>query len=184
MSKVLDILNNEYFEWLCSLVSEGERPKDLSYRKLLIHLHNTEFRYSILRDRNRASDGTNLRYRFALLHEHEYQTQVVMDVLEGPCSILEMMIALALRCETIMDDASIGDRTGQWFWGMIRSLGLGAMFDNRFDKRLVTNALERFLNREYDPDGKGGLFRIRGCRTDLRNVEIWHQMCWYLDSIG
>lgn len=43
-----------------------------------------------------------------------------------PCSVLEMIIALAIRLEEhIMDDPDIGNRTGQWFWDMIVSLGLG-----------------------------------------------------------
>ena len=95
-----------------------------------------------------------------------------------------MMVGLAIRCEeTIMDDTNIGDRTGQWFWGMIVNLGLGSMFDNNYDRQLVETNVERFLEREYDYNGKGGLFTIRHCDRDLRDVEIWYQLCWYLDSI-
>ena len=39
------------------------------------------------------------------------------------------------------------------------------------------------MNRTYSPDGDGGLFTVRNCDRDLRNVEIWIQMCWYLDTI-
>jgi hypothetical protein len=95
-----------------------------------------------------------------------------------------MIIALAIRCEeTYMDDASIGDRTGQWFWGMIRNLGLGSMVDSRFDKLYVEEVVRRFLDREYEADGTGGLFTIKNCDADLRDVEIWYQLCWYLDTI-
>lgn len=185
MSKVLDILKNEYFEWLYGLVCNGRGPQSMSYRRLLMHLHATEFRYIIPRDQNRAGDGINLRYHFALTREHECSTDVTMDILDGPCSVLEMMVALADRCEqTIMDDESIGDRTGQWFWGMITNLGLGSMVDSRYDRGTVNDILNRFLNREYEPDGRGGLFRVRDCDRDLRNVEIWYQLCWYLNSIG
>ena len=149
-----------------------------------MHLHNTEFRYVIPRDQNRADDGIDLRYRFAMEKDSECPVDVIMDILDGPCSVLEMMVALAIRCEeTIMDDASIGDRTSQWFWGMINNLGLGSMVDDRFDRKIFERVIERFLEREYSPDGKGGLFRIRDCHRDLRDVEIWYQLCWYLDSI-
>ena len=131
---------------------------------------------------NRAEDGIDLRYRFALEHE-EYSPGLVTDVLDGPCSVLEMMVALAIRCETFMDDASIGDRTAQWFWVMVTNLGLGYMMDNKFDKKEADYILNRFLDREYDPDGKGGLFRLRHCDSDLRDVEIWYQLCWYMDEI-
>ena len=39
------------------------------------------------------------------------------------------------------------------------------------------------MNREYDSDGKGGLFTVKQSKYDMRTVEIWWQMNWYLDSI-
>lgn len=166
-------IENEYFEWLYDLVCEGRYARSISYRKLLMHLHDTEFVWSIPKDENRADDGIRLRERF-----------VDGNYIYGPCSVLEMMVALALRCEeNIMDDPKVGNRTRQWFWEMIVNLGLGAMTDDVYDEREVTGIVERFLDRDYDPDGKGGLFRIRDCDRDLRDVEIWYQLCWYLDSI-
>lgn len=82
-----------------------------------------------------------------------------------------------------MDDPGIGDRTGQWFWGMITNLGLGGLNDDRYDPDYVDDVLDRFLDRDYDPDGRGGLFTIRHCDADLRDVQIWTQMLWYLDTI-
>ena len=61
---------------------------------------------------------------------------------------------------------------------------LRSMNDERYDRDYVREVITIFLNREYEPNGKGGLFTIRGCRDDLRNIEIWHQMCLYLDSIN
>ena len=82
-----------------------------------------------------------------------------------------------------MDDPSIGDRTGQWFWNMVGSLGLGNMVDKEYNCRVADYKIQRFLDREYEPNGKGGLFTVRRCDVDLRGVEIWTQMLWYLDSI-
>lgn len=54
---------------------------------------------------------------------------------------LEMIIALAIRLEEhIMDDPDIGNRTGQWFWDMIVSLGLGS--------EGLIDVIRRFLNRD------------------------------------
>ena len=176
---MVDNIHDEYFEWLYNLVCEGRYPH---YRKLITRLHNTEFRYSIPRDRNRAEDGEDLRYRFA--YQRHYDVGLVLVDLGKPCSLLEMMIALATRCEEqIADDPSYGNRFGQWFWGMIVNMGLGPMVDDMYDEQQVTYVIERFLDREYDPDGKGGLFRIRNCEVDLRSIEIWYQLCWYLDTI-
>lgn len=173
-----DRIENDYFEWLFELVCGKRYAKDISYRKLLTLLHNTEFTYIIPMDENRASDGISIRNRFLTVNNYR------SDSIDRPCSVLEMMVGLAIRCEeNIMDDPRLGDRTGQWFWGMINNLGLGAMYDSNFDKRYAIDTIQRFLNRDYEPNGKGGLFTIKKCDEDLRNVEIWHQLCWYLDSI-
>lgn len=177
-------IEREYFDWLCKLVCGDGFSKQASYEKLLTYLHKVPFRYSLSMDENRASDGTGMRYRFARTKVPVSRVWDILDYLQGDCSVLEMMVALAVRCEeNIMDDASYGDRTGQWFWQMIVNLGLGGMTNERFDWDIVEPAINRFLDREYEPDGTGGLFTIRHCRRDLRDVQIWYQMCWYLDSI-
>ena len=170
-----DDVINEYFDWLYGWIS-----KKVSYRKLMMHLHNIEFTYLIEKDENRAVDGINMRWRFAC--EEGYRD--VPDCLDGPCSVFEMMIAVAIKCEEdIMDDPGYGDRTAQWFWSMITSLGLGSMNDRNYDKRFVDDVITRFLDREYEPDGRGGLFTIRNCDCDLRTIEIFYQMCRYLNTI-
>ena len=58
------------------------------------------------------------------------------------------------------------------------------MYDSNYDKRVVESHLNRFLRREYEPNGKGGLFTVRNRKCDLRDVEIWYQLNWYLDSIS
>lgn len=83
-----------------------------------------------------------------------------------------------------MDDPAYGNRTSQWFWGMIVSLGLGGMTDAIFDRDYVEECLTRFLNREYERNGKGGLFTVKGTRRDMRKMEIWYQLNAYLNSIA
>lgn len=179
-------VRREYFEWLYDYMCAGKFSTDNSFRKLLEHLHELEFTYSIPRDRNRAEDGKNMHFRFIIAHEYEYEdiSEEILDVLDAPCSVLEMLIALSIRCEeTIMDDPDVGDRTAQWFWNMINNLGLGGMIDSRFDCDKVDRIISRLLSRSYAPDGTGGLFTIKNCKYDLRDVEIWVQLCWYLDTI-
>ena len=176
----IDEVKNEYFDWLVSIIYYDAKNKPCSYNKLLSHLHNTRFRYSIKRDYNRESDGLDLRRRFYLVTHCEEAGLY----LNGPCSVFEMMVALALRCEeTIMSDSSYGDRTGQWFWQMIVNLGLGGMTDDNYDRQEVDDIVWAFLNRRYDYDGKGGLFRVRDTKEDMRRLEIWYQLNRYLDTI-
>jgi len=121
-------------------------------------------------DVNRVADGLNLRERLG------FQSG-------NPCSIFEMMVALAVRCEEhIMTNDEIGDRTPRWFWGMIENLGLREMTDDIFDESVVDEIIERFLARDYSYNGRGGLFYVSEPRMDMRDVEIWYQMMWYLDE--
>lgn len=177
-------LNSRYFNWMCQLVCTDKRnSRRLSYQKLLYFLHGIDFRYSIEMDGNREADGIDLRYRFG--YENSYDDAVIATYLDDrPCSVLEMMIALAIRCEEdIMGDPDIGNRTGKWFWLMIQNLGLDDMSDDIFNADYVSQIIDRFLDRQYERDGKGGLFTVKHCKYDLREEEIWYQMCWYLDEI-
>lgn len=178
-------ISNLYFEWLYDWMCADRHHPDTSYRKLMMHLHNTEFTYIIRLDQNRAEDGKSLRYRFAKSDIVDESVDYILECLAGPCSVLEMMIALANRCEEdYMDDPAYGDRTRQWFWGMVTNLNLGSMIDTWYDKKRVDDVLYRFLNREYDADGRGGLFRVRNSGIDMREVEIWYQMCYFLGTFA
>ena len=177
--RVNDRLNKQYFKWLTNIVCGERYSKEVSYDFLLSYLHSVEFTYILPKDRNRAEDGIDLRYRFAVSKGNPS----LCDYIIGPCSVLEMMVALALRCEEhIMEDESLGDRTGQWFWGMIVSLGLGSMTDRRYDENYVDYVITKFLNRDYEPNGRGGLFTIDNCKYDLRDIEIWYQLSCYLEK--
>ena len=176
------MLNNDiyeqYFNWLCDVVNVST----VSYDKLLRLLHRTKFRWINIRDKNRAEDGTDLRFRFRKSIDGLSRNEVLNWHDKEPCSVLEMMIALAIRAEEqIMADPQVGNRTTQWFWGMVSSLGLNRMSDDMFDLIEARNIIEQFLDREYSPDGRGGLFTINNCDYDLRDIEIWTQLCWYLD---
>ena len=173
-------IKNAYFEWLYDLMCADRFAKDISYRKLFQHLHSKEFIFSLPRDEDRADDGISLRYHFSVDYVNDWDRD---EFMEGPCSVLEMMVALAIRCEDdIMDDPAIGDRSGQWFWIMVSNLGLGSMIDNLYDEALADEIIDRFLYREYEPNGRGGLFIIENCEEDLRNVEIQYQLYWYLNN--
>lgn len=169
-----------YFTWLYDTVCRDRFAPGVGYKQLLKYLHDTEFTYIIPLDENRAKNGINLRYRFESMMGIE-GAEILLD---GPCSVLEMMVALAIKCEEdYMNNALLGDRTGTWFWEMIVNLGLGGMSDINFDRGKARVIINRFLNREYEPNGRGGLFTVKNCDVDLRGVEIWYQMLWYLNEL-
>ena len=177
-------IEKRYFDWLYELVCGKWEPRNLSFHRLLTFLYDTHFIPDNEMDCNRAVDGENLRGRFAEecndIPGTIPENNVSVTFHGKPCSMLE---ALALRCEeTIMEDADIGNRTGQWFWSMIVSLGLASMDDNRFHQSRAEFVIERFRRRDYQPNGAGGLFTLQNPKEDLRTLDIWYQMMAYLNE--
>ena len=177
-------LRKAYFDWLYGLVypMDGMMREEFRKTKLLWHMHQTPFYSSIELDSNRVSDGINLRYEFG--YRHGYDDKTILIYLDScQCSVLEVLVGLAVRCERqMMADFSYGDRTSQWFRKMIMSLGFGGMDNAHYDEAYVTDVLDRFLNHEYAPDGSGGLFALQHPTKDMRNEELWSQLCAYLNE--
>lgn len=174
-------IRKQYFDWMCRHV---QNKSSMAYRDLLIKLDSIQFTYIIPLDSNRYEDGIALRYKFG--QECNIPPGFIATEIDiRPCSVLEMMIALALRCEEdIMSDSELGDRTGSWFWTMISSLGLEEMKGSWFDPMYVESIIDRLLNRQFKPNGRGGLFTLKNPPQDLRTVEFWYQAMWYLSERG
>lgn len=153
------------------------------FSKLLKSLHTLKFYFTIPLDENRKVDGLKLRCRFG--YENNIDKNVISSSLDSKeCSMLEMMVALALRGEEhIMSDPDIGDRLDSWFFEMLKSLKLHQMTNDIFDYDWVESRIDILLKHEYEPNGHGGLFTLSNPRADMRKAEIWYQMCWYLDAI-
>ena len=177
-------LKEQYFDWLYGLVYPWDKDLNDDYRntKLLKFLFDTPFYSPIEMDDNRVSDGLELRYEFG--YQFGYQDKDITIYLDDrQCSVLELMIGLAIKCEKqIMYDVAYGDRTAQWFKKMISSLGLNGMNNRQFDEMYVSEVMDKFINHDYEPDGRGSLFALSNPSRDMRDVEIWSQLCEYLNE--
>lgn len=97
-----EISHKNYFNWLCDKVSGGE-----NYYFLLKRLFKREFYSIVPNDDNRALDGLELRHQYNdETNNLDWATNIVDGKIsdaniDGPCTILEMMIALARRCEWV-----------------------------------------------------------------------------------
>ena len=70
-------LVNEYFDWLIDIVCHKRFAKEISYKKLLTHLHETKYSWRLKKDKDRNEDGRNLRWRFA--QERDNKRARIMD---------------------------------------------------------------------------------------------------------
>lgn len=168
-------ITSDYFQWLCDLVCVNE--PDHSYWLLADQLQKTVFYWYVPNDENRAADGEKLREIFA--DETFYNDYTC---LQGPVSVFEVFVALAIRMENVLADPSQGDRTVNWFWEMIENLNLAQFDDEHYVERhgnlLVHQILQAFLERKYGRNGC--LFPLKKGYSDQRLVEIWYQMMAYL----
>lgn len=180
-------LRSEYKSWLI------QKATDLlsefgNYKELCEYFHSKIFYWKIDADANRAKDGTYLRIMFSdESDEFSYRDiSIYLNSDQFPCTLLEMMVALAIRCEKyIMQDPDYGDRTHLWLFGMINSLGLDVMTDGHMDISAADMIIDRLLERNYLPNGKGSLFSndILNPTEDFTKLEIWYQLNWYLSTI-
>lgn len=163
-----------YFFWLVGFVCHNDEIR--SYRKVLEALYSKEFRWLLEMDENLAGNGIHMRYRYA-----DEKPGVNDDILDDdrPCNVLEMMVALAISMEYIMQNSLFGDRTDEWFWEMMDNLGLSYYDDKHFDDKKVDDILEIFLDRKYKNGGKGNLFCYKSC---YKSEEIWKQATNWLSK--
>ena len=166
-----------YFCWLVGLIGDDYIQKN--YQKLLWKLFTTDYIWELVYDKNRASDGLLLRNDFS----SESGEMLSLDLYRKPCSVLEMMVALARGAEdSIMHDPIFGDRTCTWFWSILQNLGLDVFDDYNWYEEEVDRILFIFLHRRYERDGSGGAFPIYKPAVDIRNKDLWWQMNAYLEE--
>ena len=172
-----------YLNWLMGLI---EDEGHLNYTELCRYLMSVDFRWSVRMDENRAADGVHLRLVF------EDQTGYSFDNKDAPCTVLEMMIALALRGgEDILWDGE-NNWTPFIFWTMIENLGLKGYTDEYFlENRGYSDydlevKINNFLDRNYDKYGHGGLFYVVPKNShfpkNFQKLEIWYQMAAWIND--
>lgn len=180
-----DSIVSEYFSWLCDLA--GINNSMHSYFLLASKLHELVFYYTdIKHDKNRATDGLKLRDDFLdeKFPEDNYDYYLASRYInEHPCTVFEMLIALAYRIsETVIFDEEDYDGV-YWFWKMIENLGIDIYNDDDYydlNPDDIERIIDNLLDRNYEYNGEGGLFPLIRPETDQRDVEIWFQMESYL----
>lgn len=175
-----------YFRWLLELIGNSD---DLfmiqNYQKLLWKLFATDYFYELKLDKNRAADGLYLRRSFGREYGDESFCLTGPDGSERPCSVLEMLIAIAKDTEDhLMFNPDFGDRTSLWFWIFIRNLGLDLYDDYHWYEDIVDQILDTFMHHRYAPDGSGGgMFVVRNSRFDMRETDLWLQLnMWFQEN--
>jgi hypothetical protein len=179
-TKTNKTINEAYFDWLFDQIEERQYSglKDFVYA-----LYLYPFVCRIANDDNRVEDGLTLRNTF---YDEQDIDPSQEDDLSRPCTILEMLIALAGRMNFVLFDPHKGDQVSLWFWLFVDNLNLQKYDHDDEDalrkKKFNRIVLRKFVNREYQSNGKGGLFPLNNPNSDQREVELWYQMMAYINE--
>lgn len=163
-----NLIERDYFEWLCERINANK-----DYSRLMTELYSTPYKPAFTMDENRTYGGLNLRDYFA------YERGIWSDEVNfvRPCSVLEVLTALADSIAELM-----GDDSGKWFWEMMENMNLSRFSDNSYSAQRVEEIIDNWLNRQYESDGSGSPFPLKKYRGDARNLTLWDQMNGYLNE--
>lgn len=166
-----DSIDDAYFLWLGAKVAD--LPAVAVQWDVLRELHGTEFAWLVVGDDNRAMDGIELRTYFC----NEVGACPHPIWMGMGCSILELFIAFAMRCEFQTDIP-----VKEWFWMFIENLGIKASVNSHgFIPMAIQDILHLFIWRLYEYSGYGGgLFPLRDAHQDQRQLELWYQFNDYI----
>lgn len=67
------------------------------------------------------------------------------------------------------------DHPERWFWEMIDNLGL-----RNYSEQSVIDNVGKWMARDYDKDGRGGIFPLNRPLRNQRTVPIWEQAGSYM----
>jgi hypothetical protein len=169
-----DELEAGYLKWLSDQVGA------LEYMRLTNEMYNVTFNASVPNDDNRAAEGKNLRTEYLSIIGQDpsdhYQWLAV------PCTLLEMLVGLTARAQFMSGMPAI-----MWFGIFLDNLGLQHYNDDDWKpnhRRIISAKLVSLNERTYERTGSGGLFPVYQTNLDQRTVEIWYQMCAYIQENG
>lgn len=193
-----DRFEDDYVAWLYSLVGR-DTDKYGHYWRLIKRLYLHPFyvrnvsRSDTYKDINRVKDGLDLRTRFAddygINIDRYRRKNAQFDSFfsdDSACSMLEMLVALSLRIRSdIMWDSDDENRVPLWFWSMLNNTGLDLerCSDAYFDENCIVEIAEmcsRIVDRRYEKTGNGSFFPLKNYKKDLRKVELWYQMQFWI----
>lgn len=168
-------ITEDYRRWLgVQLFDENSNGK--TYEDLVDAMFAKEFIAIMAMDNNRMVDGLDLRVVFAHLeHIHPNRMKSL-----GPCSFLEVLVALSRRLAF-----NAGGHAPGWAWQLLCNTELDRLWDPLTRPRLrrAEEIMDTVIHRKYFPDGTGGFFPLTHPDDDQTQIELWYQMHAYISEL-
>lgn len=169
----------DYFTWLMSKIS-GTIYDVNQYSMMIEELRRIPFVYTIPMDANRVANAAKLPRRWSFEEFHgKVPAEDILCV-----TVFDVLLQLAIDGEDAIGEDEPGKMTAYLFWMMIANMGLSGMTNDIFDANYVQYCAQRMMRRAYNADGTGGGPIIVSSQSyDMRNAELWIQMCLCLDQM-
>lgn len=145
-------------------------------------MHQVVFTPLVPFDDNRVAVAAGLRDEFRDFAGSLGPAEMA-ELTEPPCSVFEVLVGLAMQA----DAQQIPLTVPVWFNIFIENLGLDRYTDEHISGGgafQVEKIINKFNNREYRPDGRGGIFPLKHPQNDQRTVQLWYQMGAYIIQEG
>lgn len=136
-------------------------------------MFNTPFEVKVKNDANRVIQALNMRKELGY-HPRKFEKDLA--------NCFEIFIILAQNMDDILHDLKHGNRTEEWFWLMMKNMGLIFHDNDDFVESDVDTILDMFVHRKYYKNGDGGPFPLKRPLDNMRRVELWYQVNWYVNE--
>ena len=165
-----------YFEWLVGIIDDGEHDDMLP---VLSYLWKKEFVWSNGMDANRAKKGIDLREEYADI----YECRFTCDDRKEPCSVLEMLVRLAMDVENNVVGVPGEERPDIWFWEWLENLKIDDRCTGRgYSKDYHDQCIDNWLDGNISRSGKRSPFPLKHSRANQRDKDIWMQCMAYVNE--
>lgn len=156
------MIEDNYFTYLCDQVNEEDE-----YRAGWLNM--IPYEYHFVLDKNRAAAGLTLRARYS-----EDFGVILEDVQDGPASVLEVLVGIALE---FARNADISEDTA--YHEMLRNIGIGK---DHATKDEIESKIYRWMSGECDIYGHGSPFPLEHYNGNVMNLDLWTAMTLYINE--
>lgn len=157
-------------------------------------LFETEFRWSIEDDKNRAEDGLKWRDRYAEdigSGLSDVQRDRIRKTIHGKTSCYEVILSLAEDINAMVNEEE-ESRTAEFFGILLKNLGLDGYDEEDLDYRgesarnEIEKILKKWMDREYENCDKNCIFpltKVSHCDKKVsQTTPLWMQMNKWVEA--
>lgn len=166
-----------------------EGYSDIEYTNLFNIMVHTPFKMIMNEDVRIAKMALDTRFFYTDSTGKDGVVYTYLDSTLGSPNTAEVIFRLSrIISHDIIGDGDKGDRTTDWAQRLMKNLGLLKYTDEAFYNEKnngecsnqVSEILDIWVNREFQPNGVGSPFPLQNPPGDERQVEIWYQLHSYL----